>query len=230
MTSPKKVAANRINGRKSRGPRTSTGKARASRNARRHGLAAFSSNDPVMSGQIKQMVDAICHGDDDPLLREQAVAIAESQLWLSCIVVEKLVALERLRDPEESSLTGRYSRQGLAKIKAKIDVRWRAVEAADDQLIEVNALIEATKRAGHDYEREPLPAHLEAAWPPAFLKARENRKERDEYQVLREGIRDLERLLRYEKRAWSRRKKAVRAFMAIKQTNHIDWSRLDSKP
>ena len=121
-----------------------------------------------------------------------------------------------MRDPEESALTGRYNRQGLAKIKAKIDVRWRAVEAADDQLIEVNALLEATKRAGRDYEREPLPAHLEAAWPPAFLKAR--KKDRDEYQVLREGIRDLERLLRYEKRAWSRRKRAVRAFMAIKQT------------
>ena len=30
------------------------------------------------------------------------------------------------------------------------------------------------------------------------------------------GVRDLERLLRYEKRAWSRRKKAVRAFTAIK--------------
>jgi tRNA(Met) C34 N-acetyltransferase TmcA len=38
--------------------------------------------------------------------------------------------------------------------------------------------------------------------------------------VLREGIRDLERLLRYEKRAWSRRKKAVRAFMAVKLTSH----------
>jgi hypothetical protein len=221
MTSPKKVAANRINGRKSRGPRTGAGKTRSSRNARRHGLAtAFNTKDPALSGQIKQLVDAICHGDDDPLLHEPAVAIAESQLWLSLIGHEKLAALERLRDPEEDALTGRFNRQGLAKIKAKLDLRWRAVDAADPQLIEVNALLDATKRAGRDYEREPLPAHLEAAWPPAFLKAlNENRKERDEYQVLREGIRDLERLLRYEKRAWSRRKKAVHAFMAVKLTN-----------
>ena len=171
MTSPKKVAANRVNGRKSRGPRTGAGKTRSSRNARRHGLAAFNTKDPALSGQIKQMVDAICDGDDDPLLREPAVAIAESQLWLSCIGHEKLAALERLRDPEEDALTGRYSRQGMAKIKAKIDMRCRAGDIADDQLIEVNELIDATKRAGRDNEREPLPAHLEAAWPPAFLKA-----------------------------------------------------------
>ena len=221
MTSPKKVAANRVNGRKSRGPRTGAGKTRSSRNARRHGLAtAFNTKDPALSGQIKQLVDAICDGDDDPLLHEPAVAIAESQLWLSLIGHEKLAALERLRDPEEDALTGRYSPRGLARIKAKIDMLFRAGDIAFDQLLEVNELIEATKRAGRDYEREPLPAHLEAAWPPAFLKAYQDRKERDEYQVLREGIRDLERLLRYEKRAWSRRKKAIRAFMAIKLTSH----------
>lgn len=217
MTSPKKATANRINGRKSRGPRTGAGKARASRNARRHGLAAFNNTDPAMSGQIKQMVDAICHGDDDPLLREQAVAIAENQLWLSCIGREKLAALERLRDPEASSLAGRHSRQAWAKTKRDVDLRFRAYEIADEQLVAVNALLDATQRAGRDYEREPLPAHLEDAWPPAFLKARyARRQERDEYQMLREGIRDLEQLLRYEKRAWSRRKKAIRAFTAIK--------------
>ena len=221
MTSPKKVAANRVNGRKSRGPRTGAGKARSSRNARRHGLAtAFNTKDPALSDQIKQLVDAICHGDDDPLLREPAVAIAESQLWLSLIGQEKLAALERLRDPEEDALTGRWSRRGIVRIKVKVDLCFRIAEAAGPQLIEVNALIDATKRAGRDYEREPLPAHLEALWPPAFLKAYQDRKERDEYQILREGIRDLERLLRYEKRAWSRRKKAIRAFMAIKLTSH----------
>ena len=72
-----------------------------------------------------------------------------------------------------------------------------------------------------DPEREPLPAHLEAIRPPAFLKRRnEAPKERDEYQMLRDGVRDLERLLRYEKRAWSRRRKAVRAFTAIKMMSN----------
>jgi hypothetical protein len=92
---------------------------------------------------------------------------------------------------------------------------FRAGDIANDQLIEVNALLDATERAGRDIERDPLPAHLESAWPSAFLKANE---QRDKYQVLHEGMRDLERLLRYEKRAWSRRNKAVRAFMAIKLT------------
>ena len=115
MSSTKKVAANRVNGRRSRGPRTGAGKARASRNARRHGLAAFNNKDPAMSGQIKQMVDAICQGDDDPLLRERAVAIAEAQLWLSCIRTEKVAVLERLRDPDEDALTERASRRGQVK-------------------------------------------------------------------------------------------------------------------
>ena len=83
---------------------------------------AFNTKDPALSDQIKQLVDAICHGDDDPLLHEPAVAIAESQLWLSLIGHEKLAALERLRDPEEDALTGRYSRRGMAKIKAKLDL------------------------------------------------------------------------------------------------------------
>jgi hypothetical protein len=46
-----------------------------------------------------------------------------------------------------------------------------AAAAMKDRLVEVNALIDATMRAGRDPEREPLPEHLEDAWPPAFLKA-----------------------------------------------------------
>ena len=50
--------------------------------------------------------------------------------------------------------------------------------------------------------------------------------QRDEYEAMREGLRDLVRLLRYERRAWSRRKRAVRAFMAIKLANQCARARL----
>jgi hypothetical protein len=41
-------------------------------------------------------------------------------------------------------------------------------------------------------------------------------QERDEHQALEETAPDLIRLERYERRAWSRQKRAIRAFMKIK--------------
>ena len=83
----------------------------------------------------------------------------------------------------------------------------------------VEERISKTKAAGRDPEREPLSRMLEVAWPPPWLKEIPEDAERDEYEAMREGLCDLVRLLRYEQRAWSRRKKAVRAFMAIKLAN-----------
>ena len=171
MTSSKKVAANRANGRRSRGPRTGAGKARASRNARRHGLAAFNNQDPATSGQIKQMVDAICQGDDDPLLRERAVAIAEAQLWLSCIRTEKVAVLERLRDPDEDALTERTTRRWRVKRCRKFNLNFRAFQIASAQLQQLEALMFATMGPDWDPEREPLPAHMERALAADVFKA-----------------------------------------------------------
>jgi hypothetical protein len=125
--------------------------------------------------------------------------------------------LERLRDPNARALSWQKTREAYADKRLRLDARFRLSDLALEQLPEVYALLDAARRAGRDEEREPLPAHLEDTWPPAFLKRRPPaRIERDEYEMLREGIRDLERLLRYEKRAWSRLKKAVRRFMAVK--------------
>jgi hypothetical protein len=212
MISSKKVAANQNNGRKSRGPRTAAGKARASRNARRHGLSVFKINDAAMAEPVKKMVGALCQGDNDPLLREPAMMIAENQLWLSCIKAEKVACIGRLRERMAYSLA-RDSR--IARAKARIHL----FEAAVSQLQVVEDLVRKTEAAGGDPEQEPLPPDVEAAWPPAWAKIVPEAAERDEHDAMVEAIHDLVRLLRYEQRAWSRLKKAVRAFMAIKLIN-----------
>ena len=54
-----------------------------------------------------------------------------------------------------------------------------------------------------------------------ILKLAEKRvkeQERDEYEALEAAILDLIRLGRYERRAWSRQKRAIREFMKIKMT------------
>ena len=161
---------------------------------------------------IEQMVDAICAGDDDPLLRQHAGMIAENQIWLSCVRAEKVALIERLRDPTAYALANHTS---IAQAK----LRMRLFDIAVSQLKTIDALMQKTIAAGGDPEREPIPPELEAAWPPPCVEGISKDADRDEHKAMREGICDLVRLLRYEKRAWSRRKRAVRAFIAIKQMN-----------
>jgi hypothetical protein len=83
MASDKKVATNRMNGNKSTGPKTLSGKLKSSRNAWRHGLAAAADAEPTASPAVKRMAKAIC-GDEytDPDLYDLAVAIARWQIVL----------------------------------------------------------------------------------------------------------------------------------------------------
>ena len=196
MTSKKQAAANRINGRKSRGPRTDTGKARASRNAFRHGLASFStSGDAAMAEHVKQVVGAICAGDPNPLLREQAV-LTENQHWLSLVRVRKLALIERMLNPDALPLPP-AQRRAHAKL-----LRYVYEKIAERRVAGLSG-----KRA--------LP---EGAWPISAA-TRKKFKERDGYAALRGAMDDLVRLIGYERTAWARRQKAVRGLMAIKFAN-----------
>jgi hypothetical protein len=51
-----------------------------------------------------------------------------------------------------------------------------------------------------------------------LAEKRVKQRERDEYEALEAAILDLIRLGRYERRAWSRQKRAIREFMKIKMT------------
>jgi hypothetical protein len=82
MTSAKKITANRANARKSTGPRTSRGKASASRNALRHGLATIQLPELEVSSRIKRIAKKIVGDNAGSAEYEQAVIIAESEIML----------------------------------------------------------------------------------------------------------------------------------------------------
>ena len=104
MSSQAKIAANRANGRKSRGPRTAAGKSKASGNAFRHGLAAISQKQSEIFAEIEPITRAICNGATNPLLFEQALIIAENGFVLRCVQAERIAAIERHRDKTVTAL------------------------------------------------------------------------------------------------------------------------------
>src|SRR4029078_13270514 len=55
--------------------------------------------------------------------------------------------------------------------------------------------------------------------------ARQQIRERDEFQAFEQAAIDLLRLDRYERRAWSRQKRAIRAYMNLKLTRDTNERR-----
>ena len=224
-----KLIANRSNARKSRGPRTAGGKARASRNALRHGLAATIHRNPHFFPQVESMARAMSGDDKDALLMEQALVIAENHLILESVRTESIAAIERLRDKSASPLTRDDSLQ-----RAKLKFRVAKAEYAR----RVEAKNEAEKRKAEQGKAEQGKAEQGKANGLAAdgLKAmaaktaqarksktaadhtgqREMAAERNEFDAMCLAMPDLLRLDRYARRACWRRNQAIDRFIAIK--------------
>jgi hypothetical protein len=93
MISKAKIAANRKNAARSTGPRSAEGKARASRNAYRHGLAVSVLNDPAISAEVEVLARAILgkRNNSWELLYARIVAEAELDLVRVRATRKKLV-------------------------------------------------------------------------------------------------------------------------------------------
>jgi hypothetical protein len=85
MTSARQVEANRANARKSSGPRTKQGKARASRNARRHGLSIPVLADSGLAKEVEDLARKIVGENSKASLLEPARNFAEAQVDLNRI-------------------------------------------------------------------------------------------------------------------------------------------------
>ena len=82
MTSARKTKANRANARASTGPRTVQGRARSTRNARRHGLSLPVLADPIFSQDVAELTREIAGLNPSAELYELARRVAETQIDL----------------------------------------------------------------------------------------------------------------------------------------------------
>src|ERR1700704_1754789 len=82
MTSIARIAANRANARKSTGPKTAAGKARVSRNARRHGLSRPLFCEGTYAPHVEALAREIAgqDADDEHLALARNIAIAQLDL------------------------------------------------------------------------------------------------------------------------------------------------------
>jgi hypothetical protein len=125
MSTSRQIEANRDNARSSTGPRTQRGRARASRNARRHGLSVSVVSDPRLSKRVEELARHLVGETASPGALEMARRFAEAQ-----------VDLDRIRRARHQSCLialdeGTRSEPGAAEVELILRERVRQLERHD---------------------------------------------------------------------------------------------------
>lgn len=180
-----RVRANRANARRSTGPKTSAGKTAASRNALRHGLAIPVMTEPSLANEVERLAQIIA-----------GAGVSEFRLERARLVAEAQVDLLRVRRARSLLLD---------------DVHMRAKPPSVSELVHANKQL-MTRRSDQP-SKEWVDFDDRTS---AVLRALSAVNQNGEPLQLEEGIdalaAQLARLDRYERRALSRRKAAIRNF------------------
>ena len=200
MASERQIAANRLNARKSTGPRSRAGKRRASRNAYRHGLASSRKPDAATARKLERLARQIAGDSNSEIILELARSAAEAEFDLARARVASVALINRVSafgaiDPFSDEL---------AKDKAK----WQRLRA---ELRNFRA------------ELRHFKARLSGAVPQSpvqdFIDSAENLPTQEPErtaEAVRRALPELVKLNRYQVRAASRRNRAIKEIIKIK--------------
>ena len=197
MTSERKRAANRRNAKRSTGPRSAAGKAKSRNNALRHGLARKHTRLIGQIGEIDQLALAFAGSDPSPEMLYYARAAAEAELDVMRVrTVRADFISQKAADPAT------FAPQRLLP-DSRIDKLRKVVESGPDEIFhDSRAALANTLRIAieyNDYQRNrPLPNDEDK---PAVAFSRH--------------YREISRFDRYEQRALSRRKRALRTLIQL---------------